>query len=94
MVKNIEENREVSQDEIGDKMEEYIRLLSQNLSYGDGYLCINLVTNMDSVTYVEWLQKMIELLKEKEEERAEEAKKGLEEKRRTGIYELKTFLMD
>ena len=57
------------QDEIDEKMEEYIRIVSRNLSYGDWYLCYNLVT------YVEWLEKMTELLMDKEEKKAEENKK-------------------
>ena len=82
MVENIEENRVEGQEEIDEKLEDYIRLVSRNLSYGDWYLCYNLVKNMDSVTYVEWLQKMTELLRDKEEKLEEDEKRCQETKRR------------
>ena len=49
MVMNIEENSVEGQDEIDEKKEEYIRHVSRNLSFGDWYLCYNLIKNMNSV---------------------------------------------
>ena len=91
MVKIIEENRVEGQDEIDEKMEDYIRLISRNLSHGDWYLCYNLVKNMDSVTYVEWLQKMTELLRDREEKQEEEEKKANEKR---GVFQLRNLLID
>ena len=45
------------------KMDIDINLISRSLSHGDWCLCYNLIKNMDSVTYAEWLQMMTELLR-------------------------------
>merc|ERR1712045_1029110 len=53
-----------------DRMDIDISLVSRSLSHGDWALCYNIIKNMDSVTYAEWLQLMTELLREEEEKKS------------------------
>jgi len=52
-----------------DRMDIDVSLVCRSLSHGDWALCYNLIKNMDSVTYAEWLQMMTELLREEEEKK-------------------------
>ena len=45
------------------KLDIDITLISRSLSHGDWCLCYNLIKNMDSVTYAEWMAHMTILLR-------------------------------
>jgi len=51
------------------KLDIDINLVSRSLSHGDWCLCYNLIKNMDSVTYAEWMADMTTLLRDEEEKK-------------------------
>jgi len=51
------------------KLDIDINLVSRSLSHGDWCLCYNLIKNMDSVTYAEWMANMTTLLRDEEEKK-------------------------
>ena len=55
------------------KLDIDIGLICRNTSYGDWMLFYQLIKNMDSVTYAEWLHAMTEAIKDKEEKKTSSA---------------------